>query len=79
MLESTCDSCYDAERREECHAPKLYRHFVSGRGTVHGKGDEVTVSYPKNAHNPILRRVKWSRLPQDLTLPSEATLNLRFG
>lgn len=64
---------------EECHAPKLYRHFITGGGTVHVKGDEVTVSYPKKAHTPIVRRVNWSRLPQELTLPPKAKLTLRFG
>jgi len=52
---------------ELCDAPKLYRHFVRGKGTVSVKGNTVTVAYPRRAHNPVLRQVNWGRLP--LTVP----------
>ena len=64
---------------EDCDAPKLYRHFVRGKGTVSVKGSQVTVSFPRRAHNPILRGVPWKNLPSALTLPSGAKLALRFG
>ncbi len=63
---------------EECDAPKLYRHFVRGKGTVAVKGDSVTVTYPKRAHNPILRQVPWHRLPQNLPGLEGAKLELKF-
>jgi hypothetical protein len=40
---------------EDCDAPKLYRHFVRGKGTISVDGATVNVIYPKRAHNPILR------------------------
>jgi len=64
---------------EDCDAPKLYRHFVRGKGSVSIKGSQVTVLFPRRAHNPILRGVPWENLPSSLTLPSGARLILRFG
>lgn len=62
---------------EDCDAPKVFRHFVRGKGTVTVKDDAVTVTYPRRAHNPILRQVQWERLPA--VLPgSDAGLRLRF-
>ncbi len=63
---------------EECDAPKLYRHFVRGKGTVSVRHDEVTVSYPRRAHNPILRSVPWKRLPSALPGLPGARLTLDF-
>lgn len=48
---------------EDCDAPTVYRQFVRGKGTVSVRQDEVVVTYPKRAHNPILRQVGWDKLP----------------
>lgn len=48
---------------ESCDAPTIYRHFVRGKGTVAARKGEVVVTYPKRAHNPILREVSWDKLP----------------
>jgi hypothetical protein len=63
---------------EECDAPKLYRHFVRGKGTVTVRGDVLTVSYPRRAHNPVLRRVPWQRLPDAVPGLPGARLQLKF-
>jgi hypothetical protein len=63
---------------EDCDAPKLYRHFVRGKGTVSVRGDTVTVTFPRRAHNPILRRVPWSQLPTSLPVFSDSRLALDF-
>jgi len=63
---------------EDCDAPKLYRHFIRGRGTVAVRDGTVTVSYPRRAHNPILRRVPWESLPQRLPGLDGAPLRLQF-
>ena len=63
---------------EECDAPKLYRHFVQGKGTVSIRGQTVLVTYPRRAHNPILRRVPWDRLPPVVPGLTGAKLQLRF-
>ena len=64
---------------ELCDAPKLYRHFVRGKGTVDVQDDGVTVTYPKRAHNPILRAVPWENLPRTLPGLEDAPLTLRFS
>lgn len=62
---------------EHCDAPKLYRHFVQGKGTISVKDNTVIVTYPRRAHNPILRRVDWQNLP--MVVPGfDAKLQLRF-
>ena len=64
---------------EDCDAPKLYRHFVRGKGTVTVDGRTVNVIYPKRAHNPILRQVPWDNLPLRLPGLGEAKLTLNFS
>lgn len=63
---------------EHCDAPKLYRHFIRGKATVTVRQGVVTVSYPRRAHNPILRQVPWQRLPQDMPGLQGAKLALKF-
>jgi transposase len=64
---------------EDCDAPKLYRHFIKGRGTISVKGSRVTVAFPRRAHNPILRGAPWQNLPDTLLVPKGSSLALRFA
>ena len=64
---------------EDCDAPKLCRDFVKGKGTVRVTGSDVSVSFPRRAHNPILRAVPWKNLPTALLAPKGAELTLRFA
>ena len=64
---------------EDCDAPKLHRNFVKGKGTIRVAGSEVTVSFPRRAHNPILRSVPWQNLPTAMIAPKGAALTLRFA
>jgi len=52
---------------EECDAPRIFRHFVRGKGEVQVTGREIVVTFPKRAHNPILRAVDWSKLPDRIS------------
>lgn len=63
---------------EECDAPKLYRSFVRGKGIVEVSDGTVTVTYPKRAHNPILRGVPWGHLPRKVPGLDGAPLTLVF-
>jgi len=63
---------------EACDAPKIYRHFVRTSGTVQVRDGEVTVAYPRRAHNPILRAVSWENLPAVIPGLGDAKLNLVF-
>ena len=63
---------------EECDAPKVYRDFVRGKGNITVTGKELTVTYPKRAHNPILRSVPWHRMPEPLTWLDDVKLKLVF-
>ena len=63
---------------ESCDAPKIFRSFVRGQGTVEVQSGQITVTYPKRAHNPILRAVPWEHLPQGLPWLGGAELNLQF-
>lgn len=64
---------------EDCDAPKLYRHFVRGKGNVQIDGRTVNVIYPKRAHNPILRQVPWNNLPMRIPGLGDARLSLNFS
>jgi transposase len=64
---------------EDCDAPKLYRHFVRGKGTLTVKDGTVHVLYPRRAHNPILRAVPWDQLPRTLPGLPSTKLVLKFA
>lgn len=63
---------------EHCDASKIYRHFVKGKGKIKTFGDQLTVTFPRKAHNPILRNVPWHRVPKTLSWLNGANLNLKF-
>lgn len=48
---------------EECNAPKIFRHFIRGKGQITIADGEVVVRFPKRAHNPVLRAIDWKQLP----------------
>ena len=64
---------------ESCDASKIHRLFVKGKGKVTLKGNQITVIFPRKAHNPILRSVPWHRLPQALSWLDGVALDLRFN
>ena len=64
---------------EECDAPKVFRHFVAGKGVVKVRDGTITVTYPKRAHNPILRAVPWKNLPSKIPGLDGAPLQLVFS
>jgi hypothetical protein len=63
---------------ESCDASKIYRHFVKGKGKVTLHGHKITVTYPRKAHNPILRSVPWHRTPESLSWLEGIGLELQF-
>jgi len=63
---------------EDCDAPRLFRHFVRGKGLVDVRDGKVTVTYPRRAHNPILRSVPWEKLPRRMPWLEDAPLDLVF-
>lgn len=63
---------------DQCDAPKLYRHFIRGKGIVAVQDSKVTVIYPRRAHNPILRAVPWQNLPKTLPGLPGAKLDFQF-
>jgi len=64
---------------ENCNAPKIYRDFIRGKGTVDIQGSTITVSFPRRAHNPILRSVPWEYLPQSFIAHDGASMSLQFA
>jgi len=64
---------------ERCDANTIFRNFVHGQGVVCVRGNEITVNYPKRAHNPILRSAPWQHLPTDMPWLGGAKLILAFG
>lgn len=48
---------------EECNAPKVFRHFIRGKGQISVGKSEIVVHFPKRAHNPVLRSIDWKQLP----------------
>lgn len=64
---------------EDCDAPKIYRSFVKGKAGIKIEESELTVTYPRRAHNPILRNVPWHRLPGSVPWLDGIHLNLKFS
>jgi transposase len=63
---------------EQCDAPKIYRHFIKGKANIGVKDDKLSVTFPRKAHNPILRSVPWQRLPMSLSWLDGVNLKLIF-
>ncbi|MBL0716879.1 MAG: hypothetical protein JJV89_02410 [Desulfosarcina sp.] len=63
---------------EDCDVPKIYRDFVRRKGKITIDGKKINVTYPKRAHNPILRSVPWYRMSGSLTWLNGAELKLEF-
>ena len=63
---------------EQCDAPKIYRHFIKGKANIRVRADKLTVTFPRKAHNPILRSVPWHRLPMSLSWLNSINLELIF-
>jgi len=64
---------------EKCDANTVFRNFVHVQGIVGVREGEIIVSYPKHAHNPILRAVDWQHLPNSIPWLDGATLSLTFS
>jgi len=62
----------------KCDANTIFRNFVHGQGVVDVHGNEIKVTYPKRAHNPVLRAVPWAHLPGNMPWLGEAKLTLEF-
>ena len=52
---------------EECNAPRIHRHFIAGKGDVLYDGKELRVTFPRTAHNPLVRAVPWRQLPDKIS------------
>ncbi len=63
---------------EDCDAAKLFRHFVKGKGQVVLSADRLSVTFPRRAHNPVLRNAPWHRLPKSISWLGGANLDLKF-
>ena len=63
---------------ESCDAGKLFRHFVEGQGHIIVQDGRIIVNYPKRAHNPVLRAVKWDNLPTQIPWLENAPLEFQF-
>ena len=63
---------------EQCDAQKIFRHFIRGKADVDITSGEVKVTYPRRAHNPILRDVPWQKMPQTISWLDGAKLNMKF-
>jgi transposase len=63
---------------EECNASQIFRHFIRGKGQVTVTESEVLVRFPKRAHNPLLRAVPWSKLPEQVSWLGDRRLRLHW-
>ena len=63
---------------EHCDASRIYRHFVKGKGHVDLTAQKLSVTFPRRAHNPILRNVPWHRLPNKISWLQDVGLDLNF-
>lgn len=63
---------------EDCNADTLFRDFVRSPGDIEISDGLVKVTFPRRAHNPILRQVPWHRLPMEVPGLPGAKLELHF-
>ena len=63
---------------EDCDAPRIFRHFIQGKATVQLTDAQLLLTFPRRAHNPILRNVPWHRFPNTLPWLQDRKLTFRF-
>ncbi len=63
---------------EDCDAPRIYRNFVKGKGTVELSDNDIKVTFPRRAHNPVLRKVPWQNLSDRVSWLGNRKLSYRF-
>lgn len=80
MVADTLYSMLAAKLRgfEHCDAAKVYRHFVKGKALVNLTENRLAVTFPRRAHNPILRNAPWHRLPKKVSWLGDVELDLKF-
>jgi hypothetical protein len=80
MIADTLYSMFAQKLRgfEACDAPKIFQSFVHGKGIVSVKGRSIHISYPKKAHNPILRAVPWNKLPDTIPWLDNSKISFEF-
>jgi hypothetical protein len=64
---------------EKCDASKIFRNFVHGKGHVAICKNEIKVTYPKRAHNPILRAVNWHNINKMIPWLGDVKLSFIFS
>ena len=84
VLTAMADTLYTMLARklrghEDCNASKIFRNFVTGKAAVRVDGPKVVVTFPRRAHNPLLREVPWSTLPAELPGHPGSKLELSFS
>lgn len=84
VLTAVADTLYTMLARklrghEDCNAPKLFRNFVAGKAAVRVAGSKIEVTFPRRAHNPLLRGVPWRSLPKGLEVHPGSKLDLKFS
>jgi transposase len=63
---------------EECDSGTIFRHFVKGKAQIRMEENQMTVNFPRRAHNPILRNAQWQTLPMKLSWLQGVDLKLNF-
>jgi transposase len=63
---------------EKCDANTIFRSFVHGKGYLDIRGNEIIVTYPKRAHNPILRDINWQHICKTIPWLEDSKLSFRF-
>lgn len=74
-----CRLAHQLRGFEDCDAPKIFRNFVKGGGTVEVRDGNINVKFSKRAHNPVLRSVAWTTLPKQMPWLDGANLSLQFS
>ena len=57
---------------------ELRQLIVRGKAMISVDGRDITVVYPRRAHNPILRSLPWKGMPDNIPSLPGARLTLRF-
>jgi len=63
---------------EKCDANTIFRNFVHGKGVIDVHKNEIIITYPKRAHNPILRAVNWKYLNNAIPWLNDVKISLVF-
>ena len=63
---------------EKCRSATIFRHFINMKANIVIRGNDIIVTFPRRAHNPILKAAQLDRTPQSISWLGNKRMFFKF-